>query len=134
MPLGLPVVPEVYSANSICSASMASAGHSSAAAASTSWNHRSRPSRHATSPPVRRHTTECATPGARSSAASAFAFRGIRLPARHPSSWVTSTVAPKSFMRSASASAEKPPNTTVWAAPRRAQASMAIGSSGTIPM
>ncbi len=33
-----------------------------------------------------------------------------------------------------SAAAEKPPNTTVCAAPSRAQASMAMGNSGTIPM
>ena len=34
----------------------------------------------------------------------------------------------------ASASAEKPPKTTVWGAPSRAQASIAIGSSGIIGM
>ena len=37
-------------------------------------------------------------------------------------------------MRVLSASAEKPPNTTLWMMPSRAQASMAIGSSGTIGM
>ena len=39
-----------------------------------------------------------------------------------------------SFRRSESASAEKPPKTTVCGAPSRAQASIAIGNSGTIPM
>ena len=39
-----------------------------------------------------------------------------------------------SFSRPESESAEKPPNTTVCGAPRRAQASIAIGSSGTMPM
>ena len=39
-----------------------------------------------------------------------------------------------SLMRPLSASAEKPPKTTVWGAPIRAQASIAIGSSGIIGM
>ena len=39
-----------------------------------------------------------------------------------------------SFRRSDSDSAEKPPNTTVCGAPRRAHASIATGSSGTMPM
>ena len=39
-----------------------------------------------------------------------------------------------SLMREERASAEKPPNTTVWGAPMRAQASIAIGSSGIIGM
>jgi hypothetical protein len=43
-----------------------------------------------------------------------------------------SIFAPQSWMRSRSAAAEKPPNTTEWIAPMRAQASMAIGSSGII--
>ncbi|CAB4598153.1 unannotated protein [freshwater metagenome] len=33
-------------------------------------------------------------------------------------------------MRSANACDEKPPNTTLWAAPMRAQASMATAASG----
>ena len=37
-------------------------------------------------------------------------------------------------MRAFSASAEKPPKTTLWVTPSRAQASMAIGSSGIIGM
>ena len=39
-----------------------------------------------------------------------------------------------SLSRSESESAEKPPKTTVCGAPSRAQASIAIGSSGIIPM
>ena len=39
-----------------------------------------------------------------------------------------------SLSRSDSASEEKPPNTTVCGAPRRAHASMATGSSGTMLM
>ena len=39
-----------------------------------------------------------------------------------------------SFMRSDSASALNPPNTTVNGAPSRASASIVTGSSGTMPM
>jgi hypothetical protein len=45
-----------------------------------------------------------------------------------------STLASASLMRSASASALKPPKTTVCGAPMRAQASIAMGSSGIIGM
>ena len=44
------------------------------------------------------------------------------------------TLASASLMRSRRASAEKPPNTTEWAAPMRVQASMATTTSGTIGM
>jgi hypothetical protein len=47
---------------------------------------------------------------------------------------VTTSFAPTSWIRSRSASAENPPNTTVWGAPMRAQASIAMASSGTIGM
>jgi len=39
-----------------------------------------------------------------------------------------------SLMRVESSCAEKPPNTTEWTAPMRAQASIAIRASGTIGM
>ena len=39
-----------------------------------------------------------------------------------------------SLMRSRSDSGEKPPNTTLWGAPMRAQASMATTTSGIIGM
>ncbi len=44
------------------------------------------------------------------------------------------TLASESPIRPASASAEKPPKTTVNGAPIRAQASIATGSSGIIGM
>ena len=44
------------------------------------------------------------------------------------------TWASQSRMRVLSASEEKPPNTTVWGAPSRAQASMATTVSGIIGM
>jgi hypothetical protein len=47
---------------------------------------------------------------------------------------VITTFAPQSWMRSRSASAAKPPNTTVWGAPMRAHASIATATSGTMPM
>jgi len=43
-----------------------------------------------------------------------------------------SSFAEQSWMRSRSAVALKPPNTTEWIAPMRAQASIAITSSGSI--
>ena len=42
------------------------------------------------------------------------------------------SVESQSWMRPASESGEKPPNTTEWTAPIRAQASMAMAASGII--
>jgi hypothetical protein len=44
----------------------------------------------------------------------------------------TTTFGEASSMRTASSLGAKPPKTTEWTAPRRAQASMAIAASGTI--
>ena len=87
-----------------------------------------------TSPPVRRRTTTERTPGQLSSASSAVRLSGTVEPRRHASSCVISTSQPMSLMRPDSESAEKPPKTTVCGAPSRVHASMATGSSGTIPM
>lgn len=46
---------------------------------------------------------------------------------------ITSLASPSS-MRERTASAEKPPKTTEWIAPIRAQASMEITASGTMGM
>ena len=62
---------------------------------------------------------------AMSMALSVFSFSGIVLPPRSPSSAVMTKVDSQSMMRPASESGEKPPNTTEWIAPMRAQASMA---------
>ncbi len=72
--------------------------------------------------------------GVSASATSALALSGTAAPRRQPPSAVISTLASASLMRSARESEEKPPNTTEWAAPMRAQASMATGSSGIIGM
>ena len=84
--------------------------------------------------PVRRRTRQERTFGAAAIASSAIRLSGTGVPRRHASSWVTSTSQPMSTIRPASESAENPPKTTVWGAPSRVQASIAIGSSGTIPM
>ena len=68
------------------------------------------------------------------SASSTLAFSGTFLPPRTPSSAVITTLDLQSMMRPASASGEKPPNTTEWMAPMRAQASMATAASGIIGM
>ncbi len=47
---------------------------------------------------------------------------------------VTTSLAVESSMRAASSLAAKPPNTTEWIAPMRAQASMAKIASGIIGM
>ena len=58
-------------------------------------------------------------------ALSVFSFSGTVLPPRTPSSAVMTTVEAQSVMRPARLSGEKPPKTTEWIAPIRAQASMA---------
>ena len=63
-----------------------------------------------------------------------FSFSGTTFPARHEPSWVMTTLASASMMRLARASEENPPNTTEWTRPSRAQANIAIGSSGIMPM
>ncbi len=83
---------------------------------------------------MRRRTTQLFTPGAAAIASSATALSGTVEPRRHASSWVMITSHFMSFIRPESESAENPPNTTVCGAPRRVQASIATGSSGTMPM
>ena len=87
-----------------------------------------------TSLSVRRSTRTFSIDGVSAREASAISLRGTSLPARQAPSQVMSTLASASLMRSRSESDEKPPKTTPWMAPSRAQASMATGSSGIIPM
>jgi hypothetical protein len=84
--------------------------------------------------PVRLSTITVLTPGAPRSASSVFFLSGTIEPRRQPPSAVITSVLSASWMRSRTASGEKPPKITLWAAPIRAQASIAIGSSGTIGM
>ncbi|MNP63771.1 hypothetical protein D3C76_1592090 [compost metagenome] len=67
-------------------------------------------------------------------ARSTLALSGVRRPPRRPSSAVITTFDLQSMMRPASASGEKPPKTTEWIAPIRAQASIATTASGIIGM
>ncbi len=120
--------------NSGSSASISSAGQSLEAAAMASWYHTSRPLCVGTSPPVRRTTTVVCTLGQCSSAFSTFALSGTLRPPRGPSSAVMTTRQSESRTRSLSDSGEKPPKTTEWTAPMRAQASMATAASGIIGM
>ena len=60
-----------------------------------------------------------------SMARSAMALSGIFLPPRSPSLAVNSSLQRASTIRSRNESALKPPNTTEWIAPMRAQASIA---------
>ncbi len=68
------------------------------------------------------------------SALSAAALSSITCPARQPPSAVITSFASVSSMRSLSAGAEKPPNTTEWMAPMRLQACIATRISGTSGM
>jgi len=75
--------------------------------------------------------TDC-TLGVPSRALSTFALSSMTLPRRQPPSAVMTSLALQSLMRSLSDSGLNPPNTTVWMAPTRAQASIATTASGII--
>jgi hypothetical protein len=115
--------------NSGSSAFISAAGHSVPTSLAASWYHTSRASFQPTLPPVRRTTRTVSTcvPDlpASSTALSELLLSGIVRPPRTPSSAVTRTRESQSTMRPASASGEKPPNTTECTAPSRAHASMA---------
>ena len=68
------------------------------------------------------------------SAWSAAALSSTAWPPRQPPSAVITSLASVSMMRSLSAGAEKPPNTTEWTAPMRLQACIATRISGTSGM
>ncbi len=86
--------------------------------------------------PVRRTTMIFCTQWVRGlvNASSTLSLSGTFLPPRMPSSAVITTFDCPSMMRPANASGEKPPNTTEWMAPMRAQASIAMAASGIIGM
>jgi len=121
--------------NSGCSAVTGSGGQSADCWSMISRNQMSRPSVQPISFSARCSTTTFSTvaqPSLR--ARSTLAFSGTVLPPRMPPSAVMTALAPASSMRSFRASAEKPPNTTEWVAPIRAQACMATTASGTMGM
>ncbi len=100
----------------------------------SSSSHRSRPLCIGTSCSVRRATSTVSTIDMPSIARSTIALSGMRLPPRMPSLAVITTLQRASTMRSRSASAAKPPNTTECTAPMRAHASIAYTVSGIIGM
>ena len=57
---------------------------------------------------------------------------GAVLPLRRAPSTVIRALASENSMRSRTASGEKPPKTTLWGAPMRAQASIEMTTSGII--
>ena len=118
----------------MCSASTATGGQSSDWRFTMSCHQWSRPGTMWTPWPVRLTTIVASIVGVIDSASSAWCLRPTSLPRRYPPSAVMRTLAWQSLIRPDSASAEKPPKTTVWGAPIRAQASIAIGSSGIIGM
>ena len=120
--------------NSGCSADRLAGGQSAGALLMTSSHQTSRPACMFTDSRVRRATTHDCTDGVCASAASTLAFSGTALPRRQPPSAVMHSLAPQSLMRSRSASAENPPNTTVCGAPMRVHASIATAASGIIGM
>ncbi len=135
IPFGFAVVPLVYMRNRRSSESIGSGGHDAGSSEPrTSWYQWSRPSVIGTSLPVRRTTMVPLTFGVSCSASSTILFNGTVEPRRYASSCVRTYSQPMSLMRADSESAEKPPKTTVCGAPSRVHASIAIGSSGTMPM
>ena len=136
MPLGLPVVPDVYITYSGCSESKNSHACSVDAFSTESCHHTSRLSSQSTSWPVRRTTSTLSTfwpsSAALPTASSTAGFSADAAPRRYPPSAVMMTLASQSATRLASASAENPPKTTVCGAPIRAQASIATTVSGII--
>ncbi|MDT4832946.1 hypothetical protein FQZ97_665220 [compost metagenome] len=67
-------------------------------------------------------------------ASSSSGLYAMTLPPRDPASALTTTLGSASSMRVASEPLAKPPNTTQWMAPMRAQASIAKAASGIIGM
>ena len=131
-PLGLAVVPEVYR---MYSGSVALTGTQSAGLApSTAWaQSMSRPSTIGASACGRCRITHrsgllVASSIARSSIGL---YSSTRVPSM-PHEAETTTLGAASSMRTASSGAANPPNTTEWAAPIRAHASMLMAASGII--
>ena len=134
MPLGFPVVPEVYSRNSGCSASNASGVCSVDATSTVSCHHRSRPSVHGMSIPVRRTTRTCSTDCLPVDRLVDALLERHRLTAAVLAVGGDHQLGFGIFDASASAVAENPANTTEWMMPIRAHASIATIASGTIGM
>ena len=82
--------------------------------------------------PVWRTTTIFCSESSAPICSSTAGLIGAVLPLRRAPSTVTSAFASENSIRSRTDSAEKPPKTTLWTAPMRAQASIATATSGII--
>ena len=82
--------------------------------------------------PVWRTTTIVSSVSRSPICSSTWALIGAVFPLRRAPSTVTSAFASENSIRSRTDSAEKPPKTTLWSAPIRAQASIATTTSGII--
>ena len=132
MPLGLPVVPDVYSRKRGCSESNASGVCSVEALSTVSCHHRSRPGVHCTSIQVRCTTRTFCTHAWPATASSTASLSDTAVPRRYWPSVVMTILACASSTLARSAAAENPANTTECMMPNRAQANMATIASGTI--
>ena len=130
IPFGRPVDPEVYKIKSGSSASITSAWLVASASSIRGCIHSSRPSFIEISCPVRFTTSTFSIDGVFTNASSAIRFRSMTFVPRNPPSAVISSLHEESLMRLDSAWDEKPPNTTEWIAPMRAQAKTAKANSG----
>ena len=118
--------------NSGSSALIGSGSQTGSASATASCQKTSRPSVIGGSVSPRLTTTTCSIEGRSPSIASTASFIGVGSPRRMVASAVTSAFASENSIRSLTEVAEKPPKTTLWTAPIRAQASIAAGVSGII--
>ena len=92
----------------------------------------SRPGRITHSTPADRTTTTVSRSGRSEITSSTCCLTGMNLPFRRAPSGRISALARETSSRSRTAVAAKPPKTTVCGAPMRAQASMAMTTSGII--
>ena len=95
-------------------------------------NHTSRPSCISQSSPVCLTTKMVSIVATSPMTSSTCCLMGAVLPLRRAPSTVTRALASENSMRSFTDSAENPPNTTLCGAPMRAQASIAMTTSGII--
>ena len=134
VPLGLPVVPEVYISIAGVSASNGSVGSSGGSGGRPDRQSTCRApvSRRASSP--RRSTTTVCTVPASGRARATVASSAIGRPRRQARSVVTTARAPLSARRSISGCTPKPENSGMAMAPILAMANRAAAASGTIGM
>ena len=135
-PLGLPVVPDVYSRMAGDDAGIGTVSSVSgrpAVSAAQSW---SRPGciGVATRSPSRRHTTTCCTDGTAASASSSTAFIGTGAPRRQvPSAQITALAGP-SLSRATNGCGPKPLNSGITTAPSLSTAKKPMKVSGRLGM